>query len=182
MPPSLGAPLPRPARCPQHEAGGCRSRTLFRRACTPHPPHRVVSMAGSGLLKLSESRACRGAAQQRQRRPANKNPQPGDPKASFKFLWFHVYSTRSSNIFSLKNGGPMVKFHRRALETPRAQLPSSAHGGNTLALLADSPAAHTAGRPASRWGSFSQSCRPARAPGAGGVRGEAAAVTLVWDG
>lgn len=123
----------------------------------PHPLHRAVSMAEAGFLKLSEPRACRGAAQRRQRRPTNKNPQPGDPKASFKFLWFQVDSTRSSKIFSLRNGGLTVKFHRHALNTSQAELPSSTHGGATLTVLADFfPAAHTGGRPASRRESFSQ--------------------------
>ena len=124
---------------------------------SPHPLHHDVSMAEFGFLKLSEPRACRGAAQRRQRQPTNKNPQPGDPKASFKFLWFQVYSTRSSKRFSLKNGDLTVKFHRRALKTSRAELPSSTHGGATLTVLADFfPAAHTDGRPASRRESFSQ--------------------------
>lgn len=123
----------------------------------PHPLHRAVSMAEAGFLKLSEPRACRGAAQRRQRRPTNKNPQPGDPKASFKFLWFQVDSTRSSKIFSLRNGGLTVKFHRHALNTSQAELPPSTHGGATLTVLADFfPAAHTGGRPASRRESFSQ--------------------------
>lgn len=79
-------------------------------------------MADSSLLKLGQPRACgpAGSLTETKANQPTESHMLGDLKANFKFLWFHVYSTRMSKIFSLENHSLMVKFHGCVLKTSQA--------------------------------------------------------------